>query len=580
MDLCNLPQFEELPEESSKNLRPHETMLYKEVDRLIAATKCSESPDFESLAPVLSTIPEKHGGFIVDVASHIINNLAILQYRSSLTIVSELSSCRQSEEVELMYTTALFTLQSSRRTLLARFACHNSPYIEADRDVGWKDDVLSPQVYDIVINHITASVAYLVQTSAEGPDWTSNCLAILARLGLALKGLKTNPKFHAERCLWDTVDLHDDLKNQNNDINKRFTFDTKDASTIFDLLDDSIYAKDYFIEQYSIRNILSSILTHIVWELRSSMSETPDRILRDAVNICTFIPGTHDEDALAVSSTSSGDIIFSTSRFALQFAIRSNQILRTWSHRKCCDENGSCAEDDTLQWLWRDSQTNTDDGDRGHVCIQTIEDAVTAIVHMALSSSIVAWHLDGLATLISSQVNSNGPFHIFKARSKVSSAFLLASRNDRLHAGPSYSKLTSLSDFAFAQPSVVSRTHGAHADPGREARILYERCIVKMRGWNVRNETIEVSCAAATLQILIPTLALAALGVVLFAAPYDKPKGVDPSNLMIFLWSLSLSFLLVCKAFFVSDWPWHDFIRWKVVCGSVNEIRRISGITD
>lgn len=579
IDLCNLPQFEELPEEEGKGMNLHDTLLYKEIDRLIAAANALEAPDFSGLRTTTSASREDYGKLVVEAAWHVIHNLAILQYRSSFLVVRELSGCWQNRAVLPVFSSALATLRSRRLTLVSRFACSSSPYIQPDDSADWADDKLSPQVYDIIVDHVTASVAHSVHMSAEGPDWSSNCLAILARIGLALKHIKKDAKTYAERCMWDTVDLHEDLKYEHDENNRKFTFESKDTSSgdYGDILDDSLYVKDYFIEQYPLRMSISHILTRVFEEL-TSLSTTPGRMLEAGTSMCTFIPGTYEEDALAVSSTSREGITFSASRFALSFATTSSKNLRRWATRKRCNAKDVCDKREILKWLWRTSQVS--DGDGEHVCIKTIEDAVTVTVYLALSSADTAHRLTELVHIISSQLGSKGAVSILMSPNKVSSAFVLTSRRDNLPADPAYGKVRELSDFAIRQLNVDSQSDDAETDPGREVRMAYQRHVVNMLAWSIRTDTIEVPCLPATLQILLPAFSLAALGVVLFASPYQKPRGVDPSNLMIFLWSLSLSFLLVCKAFFVPDWAWHDFIRGKVVCGSVSEIKRISGIKD
>jgi len=54
--------------------------------------------------------------------------------------------------------------------------------------------------------------------------------------------------------------------------------------------------------------------------------------------------------------------------------------------------------------------------------------------------------------------------------------------------------------------------------------------------------------------------------------------GVDPFQVTIYCWALAGMILIVCKSIYVSNWPWHDFLRSQVICRSLSEASHVSGI--
>jgi hypothetical protein len=59
----------------------------------------------------------------------------------------------------------------------------------------------------------------------------------------------------------------------------------------------------------------------------------------------------------------------------------------------------------------------------------------------------------------------------------------------------------------------------------------------------------------------------------------DSFPGVDPFQITTFAWLLAGAFLVVAKTRQVEDWPWHDFMRCRVVCGSVKELAAASRLS-
>ncbi|KXH63398.1 hypothetical protein CSAL01_10848 [Colletotrichum salicis] len=58
----------------------------------------------------------------------------------------------------------------------------------------------------------------------------------------------------------------------------------------------------------------------------------------------------------------------------------------------------------------------------------------------------------------------------------------------------------------------------------------------------------------------------------------QRINGVDPSNLATYLWVVAAFIVLVGKSMKVKEWTWNDFLRGRVRCCSVSELRSVTRI--
>ena len=99
-----------------------------------------------------------------------------------------------------------------------------------------------------------------------------------------------------------------------------------------------------------------------------------------------------------------------------------------------------------------------------------------------------------------------------------------------------------------------------------------------MESWEFAQSSITVHCRPYTRKCLI--FAIFLVGGTL-AVPFsvgDRISGVDPFQIASFGWLLAGLFLIGAKSIYVSEWPWHDFLRGQVVCRGVRNLRDVTGI--
>lgn len=97
---------------------------------------------------------------------------------------------------------------------------------------------------------------------------------------------------------------------------------------------------------------------------------------------------------------------------------------------------------------------------------------------------------------------------------------------------------------------------------------------------SIGNTFITVPCKPFVLTVGLLFLGIFAVVIIFIVTLHNKIKGVDVSNISILVWTIATLGLLLAKSWFVHDRPWHDFLQGQVVCNSVSETCRITGVSN
>lgn len=114
----------------------------------------------------------------------------------------------------------------------------------------------------------------------------------------------------------------------------------------------------------------------------------------------------------------------------------------------------------------------------------------------------------------------------------------------------------------------------------RAAQILDEYRANKqvMDGWIVAERSITVYCRLYSRFFLVLAIFLVLGSLAIPFSVQDKLPGVDPFQFVQFMWLLAGFMLIGAKSRYVSNWPWHDFLKGQVVCHSVKDLTDVSGV--
>lgn len=108
--------------------------------------------------------------------------------------------------------------------------------------------------------------------------------------------------------------------------------------------------------------------------------------------------------------------------------------------------------------------------------------------------------------------------------------------------------------------------------------ILDAKTKKKMESWVMSEDSIIIECGNYVRIIVLISLVIV-LGSM--AVPFlvkQKISGVDPFQITTFAWVLASFITVFGKSLYVADWPWHDFIRGRVVCHSINDTHDVTGV--
>lgn len=590
----NLPEFEALYQSDEAEGEAH---LKSEIERLVAAAnqtdgeatsttsngssaKFRKSRDSTTATGVPSVVcfgkDSESDISVKDLLTcidHLQCNLALVVYKNALLVVQSLRWCHSSSGVSGIFEMALRAMNRTRRVLISRLIPH-SQFIETDPPFPLHPGSAAYALYDVIVDYITSSVARTILESADGPTWCDTSVAVLARLSRKLKNLKSNARRYADEAISSAEFLHEDLRDENTDAGKHIVFHFDGDS--YDVVDDSIYLKDYFVQQLYYRSSLCGILEDVLSTVQLGINDQSLGIRQKEFDFNVMCQKAESNFPLLVSSDARQNISATTNETAMGLSVTGCRLLmslaRDLSSRKAkLDPHVSVG---VLRWWWIDNTIN----DTAQAVIDTVEESFSILVALAMAGSTVASELASLLEFASSLDEDAGEVRAFQPKTDLHLAFTFArsqKRND-----PTMEKDTiRLADFV-QRSYLVESPHEEIANPGASLRKQRRQYEMKISNWTIDSETITIHRPWVVIGIVLPSLIIALAGVSLMLAPYKRPKGVDPSNFMIFLWSIALSFLLVGKAFFVPDWPWHDFLRGNVACRSVSEVARISGVDE
>jgi hypothetical protein len=114
----------------------------------------------------------------------------------------------------------------------------------------------------------------------------------------------------------------------------------------------------------------------------------------------------------------------------------------------------------------------------------------------------------------------------------------------------------------------------------RTAKVLelYAKVKSKMEKWVISEESVTIDCRRYV-QIIIGIAILIVCGSM--AVPFivgTRIRGVDPFQITTFGWIVAGFIAVLAKSRYVSEWPWHDFLRGRVVCRSIKDVFDVTGI--
>lgn len=106
----------------------------------------------------------------------------------------------------------------------------------------------------------------------------------------------------------------------------------------------------------------------------------------------------------------------------------------------------------------------------------------------------------------------------------------------------------------------------------------YERDKSRMDNWAKSEDAITIKCRPYVVTIILLAMLVVFGGMAVPFAVGTRIRGVDPFQITTFAWFVAGFFVILAKSRYVSEWPWHDFLRGQVVCRSIKDVCDVTGI--
>jgi hypothetical protein len=100
----------------------------------------------------------------------------------------------------------------------------------------------------------------------------------------------------------------------------------------------------------------------------------------------------------------------------------------------------------------------------------------------------------------------------------------------------------------------------------------------EMDTWVISEDSIMVRCRRYVVTVICIAVLIVCGGMAVPFIVGDQIRGVDPFQITTFSWIIAGFVVVFAKSRYVSEWPWHHFIRGEVVCRGVKDINDVTGI--
>lgn len=99
-----------------------------------------------------------------------------------------------------------------------------------------------------------------------------------------------------------------------------------------------------------------------------------------------------------------------------------------------------------------------------------------------------------------------------------------------------------------------------------------------MDSWLIAANSITIKCPGFVRAIIALALLIVCGGMAVPFSVGGRIRGVDPFQITTFAWVLAGFITIAAKAKYVSEWPWHDFLKGRVVCNRLTDVVDVTGL--
>ncbi|KUI59792.1 hypothetical protein VP1G_07036 [Cytospora mali] len=416
-----------------------------------------------------------------------------------------------------------------------------------------------------LVDYISAILARLLTQMATRKYWSDNVLAVLTQRVTKLKVLlldmhaNTLISCQAGEAALDRTDISSRLPNgildeeECEEVLRMIDLETKEGLTTTASAEVARYCVDQNRNRSGIDVAIRYILLSLRFQNRSGLDGT-------SFEICSMVSATGFEDFKALLFQDS-DLEYSASsdQDNLDTAYSSFKILTQTLEQVNRDvparPPGSLQT--TVEWRYGEARSNISSTSmeddpcdlsrcRPNMAImQSMEEIITVMIPLILTSPVAVANLTQFRSIMALTCDAKSDVQPFKE--KDYSAFI--------------------------------RIYTNRFEADSKSWDVMRLSAADMEKWVIDESGVTVTCQFQVCYIVLVAFIIAGGGLCIMAVG-NRITGVDPSNLSTYLWVVAGFYLLVCKSRFVEEWPWSDFLHFRVRCRSVSELHAITGINE
>ncbi|KAI4644515.1 hypothetical protein J4E93_006420 [Alternaria ventricosa] len=601
MRLTGLPKFDDLKNYGiSTNTEKHLWTL--EIRRLTVDAASEDALIFDSSGIFDRTDPTTFEN-LSNLADQIACNFSIVVHDNTLHV---LEHCRWISTLS----NAVRNFKDARTRLTTRYE-QDEEKVKARRPKLLESADDNRKVYFALVDYITSQVARLVVRSATGDYWNHHSLAILAKWSAKLKILSYNPAQYASLSLAAAEELLERMKDSetkdNVQVLKVRATDAKEEDKE-DMDINSQAEADitgyYFQDHYGMQVFLSQLFNYAVNALYASeKTGTPP----NCFEVCTLAYETGLRRSLTViSSDRRGDVAATSDATHVTCSYTAFQNLRkNVEHLKA--KRQPPRDDARDQTRIHCQYTEGSVSEVHDFRTSRFDDIVSIMIPLSLTDPFVAIGMGLMLDFATGNSEDEDPVLQFE-RKHFTAKFVVttAAWEDRQHKlkftnaarqpdlevlSVSQSPLskairagTSFKDILATPPEpgkVDPLSSGGSPGSLSQANLEKQRFAeMRMNEWIISELTVTLKCHRYVYTILCFCAVLICGATAVPFSVQNRLKGVDPFNITTFAWLLAGFILVIAKSRYVCEWPWHDFLRGRVVCKSIKEMADVTGIDD
>lgn len=586
-EMKNLPKFDDLTRYDVGE--DEEVELWKlEVHRLVTAVKSPQPPSVEGA-------PEWYGNadhdgynglhrvaramtFSLDICIHD-NGLLMLEHQPQLSNVSS------------------YNLAHER--LLGNFDPDEGT-IRYDQNL--RLDQHNDEAFHALVNYATATLARLLIRTVKDDSWVDSCLIAVAKIAAKMKVVEDNLPQAVSRTFEAQREFQVRMRQlaRGQDDTAKFKLSGKKLADVYN--NPEIYdplakrqtalktdldtsAARYFLLVvgfgHNISTLLSSAISNLSWH--ESYVQSSDVFETSTIVYDTGFRGLKTQ----LSQERDGSIGAAADQNAIRCAGMAFDVCtEIWAGLPSTEEPQEPYS--SIHWNRTELASSGDLGQSipGSRDLTAMKDVITALVPYLMFCGRFPSSLSVMARGIFLLSDSTDPVRYYAQPNFLAAVRIRTSQYEKSHkTALNNASVLNVFDTSMAQEGALA---GLSADISEEAaQALRQRhqstndkfrdATAQLGKWVIDERSIVIHSVWFSWVVLMVVGTLVGGGVALVAIQ-TRIAGVDPSNLVVLIWTAAGFLVVYFKSMRVENWPWRDFLHGRVVCRSVSEVQAVTKI--